>query len=59
MLEARPGIKGLEWQYAFAPMTCYPVKGSWKGKETWALPLRLPAVDPSGTFYSTEYSKGQ
>jgi hypothetical protein len=58
MLEARPGKDGLEWQYALAPMTCYQVKGSWKGKEVWALPLRLPADDPAGTFYDTVYSKG-
>ena len=57
MLEARPGKDGLEWQYAFAPMTCYQVKGSWKGKQTWALPLRLPAEDPNGTFYGTVYSR--
>jgi hypothetical protein len=58
MLEARPGKDGLEWQYAFAPMSCYPLKASWKGKETWSLPLRLPAEDPAGTFYATQYSKG-
>jgi hypothetical protein len=57
MLESRPGKDGLEWQYAFAPMTCYQVKASWKGKETWALPLRYPANDPAGTFYDVEHSK--
>jgi hypothetical protein len=59
MLEARTGKDGLEWQYAFTPMTCYQVKGSCKGKEVWSLPLRLPASDPAGTFYGVEYSKGQ
>jgi hypothetical protein len=59
MLEARIGKDGLEWQYAFAPMTCYQVKAAWKGKEVWALPLRLPADSPAGTFYDTEYSKGR
>ena len=58
MLESRAGKDGFEWQYAFAPMTCYQVKASWKGKEVWALPLRLPANDPAGTFYDTVYSKG-
>jgi hypothetical protein len=58
MLEARPAKDGLEWQYAFAPMSCYPLKASWKGKETWSLPLRLPAEDPAGTFFATQYSKG-
>ncbi len=59
MIEARAGKDGLEWQYAFAPMTCYPVKGAWKGKPTWELPLRLPANDPAGRFFGTQYSKGQ
>lgn len=66
MLEARTGKDGIEWQYALAPMTCYPVKGwlkgkddaSTKGREVWSLPLRLPAEDPAGTFYDTQYSKG-
>jgi hypothetical protein len=65
MLEARTGKEGLEWQYALAPMTCYPVKGwlkgkddgSTKGREVWNLPLRLPADDPAGTFYGTQYAK--
>jgi hypothetical protein len=48
-------------------MTCYPVKAwlkgkddvSTKGREVWTLPLRLPADDPAGTFYGTQYSKGR
>jgi hypothetical protein len=67
VIEARAGKNGLEWQYAFAPMTCYPVKAwlkgkddvSTKGREVWTLPLRLPADDPAGTFYGTQYSKGR
>jgi hypothetical protein len=67
MLEARPAKDGLEWQYALAPMTCYPVKtwlkgkddGSTKGREVWSLPLRLPADDPTATFYSVQYAKGR
>jgi len=35
MLEARRGGHGFEWQYAFAPMTIYPVRASWKGKKVW------------------------
>ncbi len=58
MLEARAGKDGLEWQYAFAPMTCYQVKAACKGKQVWSLPLRLPAEDPAGTFFATLYSKG-
>jgi hypothetical protein len=57
MLEARLGKEGLEWQYAFAPMTSYQVKGSWKGKETWSLPWRYPAKDPAEVFYDMDYSK--
>ena len=41
MIEARPGPDGPAWQYAFAPMTCYPLKGTHKGKLVWELPLRL------------------
>jgi hypothetical protein len=57
MLEARPGKDGLEWQYAFAPMTSYEVKGSWKGKEVWSLPWRKDSNDPGGTFYDMLYSR--
>jgi hypothetical protein len=57
MLEARAGKDGLEWQYAFTPMTCYQVKGSLKGSQVWSLPLRLPAEDPAGTFYDVQYSR--
>jgi hypothetical protein len=59
MLEARPGKHGLEWQYAFAPMTSYEVKGSWKGKDDWTLPWRKDSYDPAGTFYDMVYSKGK
>ena len=59
MLEARSGKSGVEWQYALAPMTCYPVKGTCQGKEIWSLPLRLPASDPAETFYSTVFGKAQ
>jgi hypothetical protein len=52
-LESRPGKDGLEWQYAFAPMTTFATNGSWKGKEVWSLPARYSgeADDPSSTFH--------
>lgn len=37
MLEARTGKDGLEWQYAFARMSGYPLEGSWKGRVVWRL----------------------
>jgi hypothetical protein len=53
MLESRPGKDGLEWQYAFAPMTSFAVNSSWKGKEVWSLPPQAngSARDPSNTFH--------
>ncbi len=57
MIEARAGKSGSEWQYALAPMTCYPVKATWKGKPTWSLPLRLPAEDPAATFFARQYTR--
>jgi hypothetical protein len=52
MLEARAGSSGLEWHYAFAPMTVYPVRGSWKGTEVWSLPYRgQTANDPDESFH--------
>ena len=40
MLEARTGKDGPEWQYAFAPMSTYALKGEFKGAEVWAMPHR-------------------
>ncbi len=54
-LEARPGKEGPEWQYALAPMTIYPLKGSYQGKAVWELPDRDPAVDPSKPFFAKAY----
>ena len=52
LLEARPGKdgKGPEWHYGFAPMTVYPVRGSWKGREVWSLPYREAWKTPNATF---------
>ena len=38
MLEARAGKDGPEWQYAFAPMTIYALKASWKGQRGLGAP---------------------
>jgi hypothetical protein len=54
-LEVRPGKEGPEWQYAMAPMTIYPVKGSYKGKAVWELPDRDPSWDPSKPFFAKMY----
>jgi len=54
MIEARPGPTGPEWQSAFAPMTCYPLKGSCKGKAVWELPLRMDQP-PSSPFFCRQY----
>src|SRR4051794_10224380 len=52
ILEARTGKEGLEWQYAFAPMTTFAVKGSWKGREVWSLPARFGiAKEGNATFH--------
>jgi len=56
MIEARPGKDEgrAEWQYAFAPMSCYPLKGSWKGKAVWDLPLRMNQP-PTSPFFARQY----
>jgi hypothetical protein len=36
MLEARTTKNGLEWQYAFAPMSGYPLEASWKKQLVWS-----------------------
>jgi hypothetical protein len=55
-IEARPGAKGqgLEWQYAFAPMTCWALKAERKGRVVWSIPLRNSDM-PFRTFYSRVY----
>jgi hypothetical protein len=36
MLETRKKKDGLEWQFAFAPMSGYPLEGSWKEQVVWS-----------------------
>ncbi len=50
-LETREGKSGLEWQYAFAPMGCFEMKGSHDGKVVWTVPLKKDAYDPLKTYY--------
>jgi hypothetical protein len=53
MLEVRPSQHGLEWQYAFAPVTGFAINTFWKAKESWSMPARNngPAWNPSNSFY--------
>jgi hypothetical protein len=53
-VEARPGRQGPEWQYALAPMTCWPVKASRKGEAVWELPRRS-TEDSSKPFFCRTY----
>jgi hypothetical protein len=53
-IEARPGDSGLEWQYAFAPMTCWALKAEHKGRPVWSLPQRNSDI-PLRTSYSRVY----
>jgi hypothetical protein len=39
-IEVRKGADGPEWQYSLAPMGCWAVKASHKGREVWNLPFR-------------------
>jgi hypothetical protein len=50
-LEVRPGKDGPAWQYAFAPMTRWELKGSHKGQDVWSCPFRKEARDPSRPYY--------
>ena len=59
MLEVRPGKGGPEWQYAFAPMTIYPVRAFWKGKEVWSLPYREAWTDRNAPFYARTFAQAQ
>jgi hypothetical protein len=51
-LEVRQGESGLEWQYAFAPMTCWELKGSHHGTNVWTIPMRRVAGDPSRPYFT-------
>jgi hypothetical protein len=60
MLEARTGTDGPEWQYAFAPMSTYALKGSWKGQEVWSLPWRKPgSKGPDQPFHNRNFQSGE
>ena len=52
-LEAREaaGSAGPEWRYAFAPMGCFALKGSLKGKVVWEVPYKKDAYDPSRPYF--------
>jgi len=50
-LEARPQGDGLEWHYAFAPMSCFELKGSVEGKVAWTVPFKKDAYDPTQTYF--------
>jgi hypothetical protein len=54
MLEARRGRDGPEWQFAFAPMTVYPVRGLWKGKNVWELGYRF-GEGPGAPFLNRDF----
>lgn len=49
-VESRPGPAGPEWQYACAPMSCWPLKVAHKGQKVWDVPRR-PTDDASKPFY--------
>ncbi len=53
-IEARKGSSGLQWQYAFAPMTCWALKAEHKDRSVWSLPTRSTA-NPLRTFFSCVY----
>jgi len=50
MIEAVAGTDGTEWRYAFAPMSIYPLKASYKGREVWSLEDRRGG-DPNEPFH--------
>ncbi len=53
-LELRKGKDGLEWQYACAPMSCWPLKVSRDNAVVWDVPLRS-SEDPSKPFFCLTY----
>jgi hypothetical protein len=50
-VEERPGPEGPRWEYALAPMSCWPLKASGPGGITWELPFR-PAANKTKPLYS-------
>ncbi len=58
MIESRPDpAGGLRWEYAFAPMTSFEVRASWKGKPVWTHAWQKRAKDTTDPFYDMEYSQ--
>jgi hypothetical protein len=53
-IEERKGSSGPEWQFAFAPMTCWGLKAEHKGRSVWSLPFRNSS-NPFRTFFSRVY----
>jgi hypothetical protein len=53
-IEARKSSSGLQWQYAFAPMTCWGLKAEHKGRSVWSLPFR-DSSNLFRTFFSRVY----
>jgi hypothetical protein len=53
-LEARPNNRGLEWQYALAPMSCWALKVQRQGQVVWSLPRRS-TDDPTKPFFDRIY----
>ena len=53
-IEAREGADGPEWQYACAPMSCWPLKVEHNGRRVWEVPRRS-TDDPSKPFFSRTY----
>jgi hypothetical protein len=51
-IEARPGADGPEWQYAWAPMTCWGLKAEHKGRPVWSLGRR-----DAGNMFRTFFSR--
>jgi hypothetical protein len=39
-VEDRPGPSGPQWQFALAPMSCWPLKASGPGRVAWEVPFR-------------------
>ena len=52
-VEARPGKDGLEWQSAYAPMSCWPLKVTHKGRLVWEVPRRY-SDDRARPFFSLD-----
>jgi hypothetical protein len=54
MIEARETKDGLQWQYAFAPMSVYGLRGMCNGRVVWSLDFRRSG-EPTGTFHLRDF----